>query len=199
TLAACPRLKDLYIHGSLITKAGAEAFKRLKPDCEIHGLGHKSLAQSLKVKVGDQAPDLSLEDQMQSGEELISGWDGLAPQLTVLEFWATWCGPCTQALPHMNKLVEQLAPLPIRFVSITDEDRAIVQGFLRDHAIKAAIGIDTDGSMRRSYGINSMPAVVVISAHRTVLQIARPHELDISQLKAWAEAAQGSTQASRGN
>lgn len=197
TLAEFPRLQSLWISGTLITNKGIDAFKQHKPDCEIHWRNRKPLDQSLKVKLGGNAPDLTLEDQMQVEEDLSKGWDSLKPKLTVLEFWATWCGPCTDALPHMNKLIEQLASMPVRFISVTDEDRATVQAFLRDHKMKASIGIDTDRSMIRNYGIGSLPTVLVIDADKTVLQIARPHELDIAQLTEWARAVSRNTAAAK--
>lgn len=43
----------------------------------------------------------------------------------VLEFWATWCGPCRQTIPHLSELAHKYKEKNITFVGITDEDEQV--------------------------------------------------------------------------
>lgn len=86
-------------------------------------------------------------------------------QAVVLEFWATWCGPCVELLPHMNKMVDAFAGRPVRFISITDETRAPVEEFLKTHVMKEWIGLDPSGAAFKAFGVESRPEVFVIDPY----------------------------------
>ena len=73
------------------------------------------------VEAGKPAPSLNLTQILQAAAGGSASWDAFRGKATVLEFWATWCGPCVEAIPHWNKLVERFQDRPIRFLSITDE------------------------------------------------------------------------------
>lgn len=101
----------------------------------------------------------------------------------MLEFWATWCAPCIEQIPHLNALQDTLADQPIRFVSLTDEDRDIVEPFLIDIPMQSAVGLDTDRSTAEAFGVGPIPQVVLIDAEGTVRAFAHPRELTAALLQ----------------
>ena len=82
-----------------------------------------ALAFGAPPKIGDRAPELAIETLLKGPTDNDLSWEALKGQATVLEFWATWCGPCVAAIPHFNELAEEFSDQPIRFLSITDEGR----------------------------------------------------------------------------
>src|SRR5437870_3097657 len=78
------------------------------------------------VKTGDSAPAIKL-DSLTPDRPVAEALAALKGKAIVLEFWATWCGPCVDSIPHLNELVDKFAGRPIEFLSVTDEDSAVVE------------------------------------------------------------------------
>lgn len=134
--------------------------------------------QDAGLEPGMPAPSFTLERVLQGPAGGLSAWDDLEGQAVVLEFWATWCGPCLQLLPHMNQLVEAFRDRPIRFVSVTDEDEATVTRFLASREVKGWIGLDPDGALFRAYGVWSIPYAALVDASGVLRAVLHPAEID---------------------
>jgi thiol-disulfide isomerase/thioredoxin len=119
-------------------------------------------AQSTEPKAGDPPPPLKLKTLLQAPEGTKASWGALKGKVVVLEFWAAWCGPCVGAIPHLNELAGQFKDRPVQFIAITDEDEKVIAPFLKKKPIHAWIGLDTDKSMFKDYGITSIPHTVVV-------------------------------------
>ena len=111
------------------------------------------------------APDVGIPELLQSPRASFKSLREFRGEVVVLEFWATWCGPCVQLLPHMNKMVDSFAGRPVRFISVTDETRGAVETFTKAHPMKAWIGLDPDGTAFRAFRVDSRPEVFVIDPY----------------------------------
>ena len=78
------------------------------------------------LKVGDPAPALA-PGKWLKGEPVKALEKG---KIYVVEFWATWCSGCVAQIPHLNELTRKLKDRPVRFISVTDEDRDVISAFL---------------------------------------------------------------------
>src|SRR5215470_13148870 len=110
-------------------------------------------AETHEPQVGEAAPPLGLETMLQAPVGFQPSWASLRGNVVVLEFWATWCGPCIAAIPHLNEVADHFKGKPIQFIAITDEDEKVVGPFLRKKPIHAWVGLDTDKSMLDAYGV----------------------------------------------
>src|ERR1039457_5194390 len=93
-------------------------------------------------KIGDVPPPLTLTKTIQGPPAAELSWDKLKGKVVVLEFWATWCGPCVKAIPHLNDLAEQFKDKPVVFISVTSENEDVVRIFLKNHPMKTWVGLD---------------------------------------------------------
>jgi uncharacterized protein (TIGR03435 family) len=133
--------------------------------------------QSSDPKVGDRPPPLKLNALLQAPDEAKASWDALKGKVVVLEFWATWCGPCVAAISHLNELAEQFKDRPVQFIAITDEDEKIIDPFLKKKPMQAWVGLDTDKSMFKDYGIKGIPHTVVVDKNGKIAAIIHPTRL----------------------
>jgi uncharacterized protein (TIGR03435 family) len=136
-----------------------------------------------KPEIGFKAPELSLEEVLQSPEDIEVNWETLRGKVVVLEFWGTWCGACIVAIPHLNELAKQFQDKPVQFISITYEDKATVLPFLRKKPIHTWIGLDTDRSMVESYGVKGWPHTVIVNKKGIISAISHPAKLTAAMLE----------------
>lgn len=142
-------------------------------------------AASVPLRVGEPAPPIHLEKLLQASIEGPLSWEDLKGNVVVLEFWGTWCPPCIMSLPHLNVLAYQFKDQPVRFISVTSEDEATVRAFLEKTPVKGWIGLDTDRSMFKAYGIEGIPRTVIVDAEGKVAEITYPlhvTEYDLAEL-----------------
>jgi thiol-disulfide isomerase/thioredoxin len=128
--------------------------------------------------VGEAAPPLSIEAvQNAEGVEPSSlNWDSLAGRTVVLEFWATWCGPCVAAIPHLNDLADGYAATDdVVFLSVTAEDEATVRSFLRRREMRSIVGHDLDKDMTRAWGVHGIPRTFLVRDGRVLASTHPTH------------------------
>jgi len=129
------------------------------------------------MKVGDPASPLHLEALLQAPVNSQATWDALKGNVVVLEFWATWCGPCRAALPHLNELAVQYKNKPVRFISITAEEEWKVKAYLSVNPIAGWIGIDRENSLYRDFGFATIPQTVLVDLNGRVAALLQPLQL----------------------
>ena len=88
-------------------------------------------SQTNELAVGDNPPPLAFGTTLQAANGLHANWPALKDKVVVLEFWATWCMPCIQSMPHLNEMADALKDAPVQFIAITDEKPEIVTPFLQ--------------------------------------------------------------------
>jgi uncharacterized protein (TIGR03435 family) len=142
-----------------------------------------SVGGAAEPKLGEEPPPLGLESVLQAPSGAQASWKALKGKVVVLEFWATWCGPCNAAIPHLNELADKFKDEPIQFITVTSEDEKVVAPFLRKKPMHAWIGLDTDKSMFNDYGITGIPHTVVVDQKGVIAAITHPTFLTEELLK----------------
>jgi len=134
------------------------------------------------LKIGDRAPDIHLEGLLQAPEGAKVTLEALKGNIVVLEFWATWCGPCIGAIPHMNELVDKFADKPVRFISITDEEKSVIEPFLKKRPMKGWVGLDTDRSVIKAFKAFGVPRTIILDANGALVANTHPNMVTESVL-----------------
>jgi thiol-disulfide isomerase/thioredoxin len=114
------------------------------------------------LQIGDLAPAFSL--QTLDGKTLTR--DGFKGQVVVLDFWATWCLPCRQALPELKDLRQKNAGQPLVLVSVSvDEDRKAIESFVSGNGMSWPQAWDREGRVTGGvFRISDFPSYVVLDA-----------------------------------
>ena len=116
--------------------------------------------------VGKAAPIFALKN-VTSGE--IVSLEALKGRIVVLDFWATWCGPCKEAIPHVAEIWRLYKDQNVLAISIDlREDEDAVGKFAQSNQMNWIVVIDRDGSIAQKYDVTAIPTLFIIDQRGTV-------------------------------
>ena len=86
----------------------------------------------------------------------------LRGHVVIIDFWATWCGPCAMTIPRLKELHAKYAADGLRIVGLSSEDPALIREFVTRAAMNYTIGHDADDKISSAYLREGIPMFVVI-------------------------------------
>jgi peroxiredoxin len=116
------------------------------------------LAQSA-ITPSTTAPDFTLRTMSGPNQRL----QEQRGRVVMINFWATWCGPCRQEMPHLNKLYDKYRTAGFVLYGVNvDEDLRLATEVAQKLNIKFPVLLDTEKKVSKLYDLNTMPSTVLI-------------------------------------
>lgn len=134
-------------------------------------------APGAPLSLGDKAPALQLSKWLK-GDPVTSLND--SKHVYVVEFWATWCAPCQESIPHLTELQKKYKDKGLIIIGISTEEEAPVQKFLKDMGDKMGycVALDLNDKTWDAYatpfGVEGFPHAFVISRTGDLLWQGHP-------------------------
>ena len=91
--------------------------------------------------------------------------DAMGGRVVLIDFWATWCGPCNEELPELKKIAKEFAGQPFVMISVSaDQDEEVWKDFIAKHGMTWVQYRDGDHRLEDAFGVSSIPHYFTIDA-----------------------------------
>jgi peroxiredoxin len=133
-------------------------------------LGTALVAPALAREVGQTAPDFSAPG-------VAGGTVSLAPyrgKVIYLDFWASWCGPCAQALPALDSLRKEFPESDFQVLAVNvDRQASLARAFLKKRPVGYPSALDPKGEIPATFDVQTMPTSFLIDRNGVIQHIQR--------------------------
>lgn len=143
-------------------------------------------------RVGSSAKDLQgnpLPAQF-GNETYLTDKPDARGKILIIDFWATWCGPCRAVMPQLDKLQKQFKD-DLVILGISDENKRTVERFLRSNRHDYSQAIDQKGTLKSAFGVRGIPHAVILSSDQTVRWQGHPGYLTPEIIEQFIDADPG--------
>lgn len=151
----------------------------------LAGAATAAPAADATLKVGDPAPALDVGKWVQ-GEPVKAIEKG---KVYVVEFWATWCGPCRATIPHLNELSKKYTDVTFVGADVWERDESKVEPFIKEMGEKMTYRValdnkekDKEGAMAATWmkaaGQNGIPTAFIVDKEARVAWVGHPAAMD---------------------
>ncbi|HWB18996.1 MAG TPA: TlpA disulfide reductase family protein [Phycisphaerales bacterium] len=127
------------------------------------------------LKVGSPAPGLEIEKWVKGKETKLE-----QGKVYVVEFWATWCKPCQQSIPHLTEIQDRYADKGLTVIGISDEEVGTIEPFVKakgkqmEYTVAADRRKGTNRSWMEAAGKNGIPCAFIVDKAGKIAYIGHP-------------------------
>jgi len=118
--------------------------------------------------------------------------DDMGGKVVLLDFWATWCGPCKEALPEIQRIAKEFAGQPLVVISISsDRDDVAWKTFVQKHNMTWPQYRDANGALSNAYSVTSIPRYFTIDTDGALKSVKVGSDADVTgEIKRLVKKAQ---------
>jgi thiol-disulfide isomerase/thioredoxin len=130
---------------------------------------YRPVMESGSVAVGQAAPQFTLPD-LDGHRVSLEQYEG---KIVILDFWATWCGPCRITMPVLDTMQEQYSGKLVLIAVDFNEPKELVREYVLSENPGSKVLLDEDGAVGDKYGVISLPTQILIDQEGTIQYVGR--------------------------
>jgi peroxiredoxin len=141
--------------------AGATVWINYEVKVKLQGANKSGSVRQLgQIKVGEPAPDFSAQDLANEAVKLA---DYRGQKVVLIDFWATWCGPCKMSMPGLQSVLDDFKSRGVEVLSVNEgESAAQADRYIKSKAYGFRVLLDPDSAIGASYGVTGIPTLVAV-------------------------------------
>mgnify|MGYP000288925557 CR=1 FL=1 len=122
-----------------------------------------------EAQIGFKVPNIAFK-QLLNDTEVQSNLYDYTEDVIILDFWATWCGPCITSFPKMSTFQEEFGK-QLKVIAVTDESPERIEAFLKNRPQQFAMAIDADKTINSYFTHVYIPHYVILDKNKVVKAI----------------------------
>lgn len=137
-----------------------------------------AVSPALALDLGDPAPPLKIKDWVKG--KAVDLKEGKGKTVYVVEFWATWCGPCRQTIPYLTELQKKFKDKGVMVIGISDEPAATVKPFVEkmgkdmDYVVAVDDKEATNTAYMKAFKVQGIPHAFIVDKTGAVVWSGHP-------------------------
>jgi thiol-disulfide isomerase/thioredoxin len=180
-----------YLHKDDEAKAAFQHFVDLAPTSDRHVVRAEHFIDNPDLARQKMAPPFTVVTE--AGREFTL--DDMGGKVVLIDFWATWCGPCNEELPNVKKIAKDFANEPFELISVSwDNDDGKWRDFINKNEMTWNQYRDASHKLSTAFGINEIPHYFTIDSdgvlRAEIMGSGNDVEGKLKKLVAKARAAQ---------
>ncbi|SFF62504.1 Peroxiredoxin [Halobacillus alkaliphilus] len=121
------------------------------------------------IAQGEQAPNFQLQKFGSGGETM--ALDDLKGKGVMVNFWATYCGPCKDEMPYMEELYPEFREKGVEILAVNlDSTELVVQNFIDQYNLSFPVLQDKNGQVMDLYNVSNLPATLFINSEGEIVE-----------------------------
>ena len=150
---------------------------------KLHHLLIAAAVITVTACTGQAAPEDFVGKELPSlGVDYLDKTPDLKGKPHIVEFWATWCGPCKTTIPHLNELQKKFGPQGLVVIGVTDEDKKTVNDFRKKLPMEYSVALDKKG-LSKKVGISTIPHALLVGKDGKVVWAGNPSGLTEAEVE----------------
>jgi peroxiredoxin len=175
---------------------GVDGVKTTAPGQVTRAVGQHKVGDSVTVdfeRRGSATTVTVVLAQRPSGDDILKmdlvgapapAWTRVAPlgsapssiaqlrgRVVLLDFWASWCGPCRMLAPRLSALKDKFGAQGLTVVGITTDEAERAAVFAERHQMRYGVVVDKDGDTSRAYGVSALPTMILVDKKGVVREV----------------------------
>jgi len=105
-------------------------------------------------------------------------------RVLIFNFWATWCGPCKEEMPSLERLRQKFSPGQLQILAVTTENRPQeIQAFWQQLELRFDVLLDEQEELSQALMVRNLPTTVIVDAHGNLTgRVMGPREWDNTEI-----------------
>jgi thiol-disulfide isomerase/thioredoxin len=122
------------------------------------------------LPIGTQMPAFTLPDR--AGNPVTFGEGQPTAKLTMINFWATWCGPCRMEMPGFEKLYAAKQKEGFLILAINEDEKASdLEAYLKAKPVSFPVLVDRDGALAERFGVRAYPTTILVDDKGRIVKV----------------------------
>ncbi|WP_158996237.1 redoxin family protein [Mucilaginibacter sp. L196] len=128
-----------------------------------------------QIKVGQRVTNIPIQNLLNAPlkQTQLSDFNG---KVILLEFWATYCGPCITAMSHLQELQKECTG-KLRIITVTSEKESRIKKFIENKPSNLWFAVDSANLLQQSFPLRTIPESVLIDKNGVVVAITEPQNI----------------------